>query len=158
VWPTRIEGRVRSPLFHNNNDGTFTNVSAKAGVSDASNDYGLASVFADINGDGRPDLLVANDSTPNYLYVNKGNGTFEDDSYTSGYALNASGSETASMGIAIGDYAHNGRLDVYDPTFPDDYKPLYRNDGNANLVDIAYQAGIAEPTIPFLGWGTAFFD
>jgi hypothetical protein len=145
-------------LFHNNGDGTFTDVSVKAGVSDAPNYYGLASVFADINGDGRPDLLVANDSTPNYLYVNKGNGTFEDDSYASGYALNASGSETASMGIAIGDYAHNGRLDVYNTTFSDDYNPLYRNDGSANFVDIAYQAGIAEPTIPFLGWGTAFFD
>jgi enediyne biosynthesis protein E4 len=145
-------------LFHNNGDGTFTDVSVKAGVSDPSGYYGLASIFVDINGDGRPDLLVANDSTPNYLYVNKGNGTFEDDSYASGYALNASGSETATMGIAIGDYAHSGRLDVYNTTFSDDYNPLYRNDGNANFVDIAYQAGIAEPTIPFLGWGTAFFD
>ena len=145
-------------LFHNNGDGTFTDVSLKAGVSDPPGYYGLASVFADINGDGRPDLLVADDSTPNYLYVNKGNGTFEDDSFSSGYALNESGSETASMGIAIGDYAHTGRLDVYNTTFSDDYNPLYRNDGNANFADIAYQAGIAEPTIPFLGWGTAFFD
>ncbi len=145
-------------LFHNNGDGTFTDVSVKAGVSDPPRYYGLASIFVDINGDGRPDLLVANDSTPNYLYLNKGNGTFEDDSYASGYALNESGSETASMGIAVGDYTHNGRLDLYNTTFSDDYNPLYRNDGNANFADIAYASGIAEPTIPFLGWGTAFLD
>ena len=145
-------------LFRNNHDGTFTDVSVKAGVQDEHAFYGLASLFIDLNGDGRPDLLVADDSTPNYLYLNKGNGTFEDTSFASGYALNESGRETASMGIAAGDYAHNGLIDLYNTTFSDDYKPLYRNDGDANFTDISYQAGIAEPTIPFLSWGTAFFD
>jgi hypothetical protein len=146
-------------LFHNNGDGTFTDVSKKAGVSDEkSTYYGLASVFVDVNNDGKVDLLVADDSTPNYLYINKGDGTFEDASFASGYALNESGRETASMGIAVGDYAHNGLLDLYNTTFSDDYKPLYRNDGDGNFTDISYQMGIAEPTIPFLGWGTAFFD
>ena len=145
-------------LFHNNGDGTFTDVSVQAGVADTNAYFGLASVFVDINGDGRPDLLVADDSTPNYLYLNKGDGTFEDVSYASGYALNESGRETASMGIAVGDYTHNGLLDLYNTTFSDDYNPLYRNDGDANFTDIAYQAGIAEITIPFLGWGTSFFD
>ncbi len=145
-------------LFHNNGDGTFTDVSSKAGVADAPGYYGLSSLFVDINGDGRLDILVADDSTPNYLYVNNGNGTFKDDSFSSGYALNENGNETASMGIAIGDYTHNGRLDIYNTVFSDDYNPLYRNDGDGNFTDIAYQAGIAEPTIPFLGWGTAFFD
>ncbi len=145
-------------LYHNNGDGTFTDVTAKAGVVDAHGYYGLASLFIDLNGDGRADLLVADDSTPNYLYLNKGNGTFEDASFASGYALNESGRETASMGIAAGDFSHNGLIDLYNTTFSDDYKPLYRNDGDANFTDISYQAGIAEPTIPFLGWGTAFFD
>ena len=145
-------------LFHNNGDGTFTDVSEKAGVADKNAYYGLASAFVDVNNDGKPDLLVANDSTPNYLYINKGDGTFEDASYASGYALNENGRETASMGIAIGDYQNNGLLDLYNTTFSDDYNPLYRNDGNANFTDISYQMGIAEPTIPFLGWGTAFLD
>ncbi len=123
-------------LFHNNGDGTFTDVSERAGVADKNAYYGLASAFVDVNNDGKPDLLVANDSTPNYLYINKGDGTFEDASYASGYALNENGRETASMGIAIGDYQNNG----------------------LNFTDISYQMGIAEPTIPFLGWGTAFLD
>ena len=155
--PRGLKGE-RDYLFHNNGDGTFTDVSAKAGVADEHGFYGLASLFVDVNGDGKLDLLVADDSTPNYLYLNKGDGTFEDVSYESGYALNESGRETASMGIAVGDSTHTGRLDVYNTTFSDDYNPLYRNDGDANFTDIAYQAGIAEVTIPFLGWGTSFFD
>lgn len=146
-------------LFHNNGDGTFTDVSVHAGVSDEkSTYYGLASLFIDVNNDGKPDLLVANDSTPNYLYLNRGDGTFEDASFASGYALNEAGRETASMGIASGDLTHNGRIDLFNTTFSDDYKPLYRNDGDANFTDVSYQMGIAEPTIPFLGWGTAFLD
>ena len=145
-------------LFHNNGDGTFTDVSVKAGVSDANAYYGLTAVFADVNNDGKVDLAVANDSTPNYLYINKGDGTFEDASYASGYALNENGRETASMGVAVGDYLNNGQLDIYNTVFSDDYNPLYRNDGGGNFTDVSYQAGIAEVTIPFLGWGTGFLD
>ncbi len=145
-------------LFHNNGDGTFTDVSQEAGVGDSSGYYGLTAVFADVNNDGKVDLIVANDSTPNYLYINKGNGTFEDASYVSGYALNESGRETASMGIAVGDYLNNGNLDLYNTVFSDDYNPLYRNEGGGNFTDVSYQAGIAEVTIPFLGWGTGFLD
>lgn len=145
-------------LFHNNGDGTFTDVSVKAGVADSAAYYGFSSVFADVNNDGKPDLLVADDSTPNYLYVNKGDGTFEDVSYASGYALNENGRETAAMGIAIGDYRNNGLLDVYNTTFSDDYNPLYRNDGDTNFTDVSYEMGIADVTVPFLGWGTGFVD
>jgi hypothetical protein len=145
-------------LFHNNGDGTFTDVSQKAGVGDSNRYYGLTAVFADVNNDGKVDLMVANDSTPNYLYINKGDGTFEDASYASGYALNEDGRETASMGIAVGDYLNNGQLDLYNTVFSDDYNPLYRNQGGANFTDVSYQAGIAEVTIPFLGWGTGFLD
>jgi len=145
-------------LFHNNGDGTFTDVSVKAGVSDTNAYYGLAAVFADVNNDGKPDLMVGNDSCPNYLYINKGDGAFEDASYASGYALNENGRETASMGIAVGDYRNNGLLDLYNTVFSDDYNPLYRNEGDANFSEISYQAGIAEATIPFLAWGTGFLD
>jgi len=145
-------------LFHNNGDGTFTDVSEKAGVSDKNGYYGMSSVFIDVNNDGKVDLLVTDDSTPNYLYINKRDGTFEDDSYASGYALNENGRETASMGLGTGDYRNNGLIDIYNTVFSDDYNPLYRNDGDANFTDVSYQIGIAEPTIPFLGWGTAFFD
>jgi hypothetical protein len=145
-------------LFHNNGDGTFTDVSEKAGVSDKKRYYGFSSTFVDIDNDGKVDLVVTDDSSPNYLYINKGDGTFQDASFYSGFALNQDARETASMGLAVGDYRNNGRLDLYTTTFSDDYKPLYRNDGGGNFVDITPQMGIAEPTYPFLSWGTAFFD
>jgi len=145
-------------LFHNNGDGTFTDVSVKAGVSDPSGYYGLAAVFVDVDDDGWVDLAVANDSVPNYLYRNRRNGAFEDISYASGFALSEDGREQASMGIAVGDYNRDGRVDLFTTTFSDDYKTLYRNDGANNFTDVTYRVGLAGPTIPFLAWGTGFLD
>ena len=145
-------------LFHNNRDGTFTDVSMKAGVSDPRGDYGLASVFVDVDDDGWIDLLVANDSVPKYLYRNKHDGTFEDVSYLSGFALNDEGREQAAMGIAVGDYNRDGKVDFHITNFSDDYNTLYRNDGEASFNDVSFTAGIANVTIPFLGWGTGFLD
>jgi hypothetical protein len=145
-------------LFHNNGDGTFTDVSVKAGVSDKSRNYGFSSTFVDVNNDGKVDLIVADDSTPNYLYINKGDGTFEDVSFGSGFALNADARETASMGLGVGDYLNNGRLGLYTTTFSDDYKTLFRNEGGGNFTDISPEMGIAEVTYPFLSWGTEFID
>jgi enediyne biosynthesis protein E4 len=145
-------------LFHNDGDGKFTDVSQKAGVADTPGYYGLASLFVDLNDDGKPELLVADDSTPNYLYRNKGDGTFEDLSFESGYAVNHDGRETATMGIAAGDDRNNGRLDILDTDFSDDYKVLYRNDGDLNFSDSSYEAGVAKDTIPFLSWGDGFID
>ena len=145
-------------LFHNNGDGTFTDVSVKAGVEDKRHYYGFSSTFVDIENNGKVDLVVTDDSSPNYLYSNKGDGTFEDSSFFSGFALNQDARETASMGLAVGDYMNNGRLDLYTTTFSDDYKTLFRNDGGGNFVDITPGMSMAEPTYPFLSWGTEFFD
>jgi enediyne biosynthesis protein E4 len=145
-------------LFHNNGDGTFTDVSKKAGVDDPRGYYGFASVFVDVDDDGWVDLIVANDSVPRYLYRNKHDGTFEDMSYLSGFALTNEGLAQASMGIAVGDYNRDGRVDFVITTFSDDYKTLYRNDGDVSFSDVTYPSGLGAPTIPFLGWGTGFLD
>lgn len=155
--PRGLEGEP-DHLFHNNGDGTFTDVSVKAGVSDPNRYYGFSAVFVDLNNDGKVDLAVADDSTPNYLYINKGNGTFEDDSYASGFALNQDGREIAGMGLAVGDYDNDGWDDLFVTDFSDDYYVLYHNDGDANFSDVSYRAGVAQDTIPFLGWGDAFLD
>ena len=145
-------------LFHNNGDGTFTDVSVKAGVADTSGYYGFTAIFADANNDGKVDLLVANDSNPNYLYINKGDGTFEDVSYVSGFALNKDGREVASMGLAVGDYDNDGLADMLITDFADDFKALYHNDGQASFTDVSDQAGITQAAIPFVGWGDGFLD
>lgn len=145
-------------LFHNNGDGTFTDVSSKAGVADPGKFYGFTAVFVDVNNDGKQDLVVANDSERNYLYVNKGDGTFDDQSYVSGFAFNSDGREIASMGLAVGDYLNNGRVDLLITDFSDDFKALYRNDGDASFTEVARDSGIAMMAIPFVGWGAAFID
>lgn len=148
----------RDHLFHNNGDGTFTDVSEKLGVSDPDRFFGLGTLFVDLNGDGKPDLVVANDTTPNYLYINKGDGTFEDQSYVSGYALNADGREVANMGIAAGDYENNGHMNLVNTTFSDDYDVVFRNDGTSTFTDVSYKAGVGAATIPFVGFGDGFLD
>jgi hypothetical protein len=153
-------GLVGEPdhLFHNNGDGTFTDVTVKAGVEDKDKYYGFTAIFASLNGNGKPDLIVGNDSEPNFLYINKGDGTFDDQSYVSGFALNKDGREIASMGIAPGDYENNGQMDFFVTDFGDDYKVLYHNDGNDSFSDVSYKVGIAQTTIPFVGWGDGFID
>ena len=148
----------RDHLFHNNGDGTFTDVSEKLGVSNPDGYYTLGTLFVDVNNDGKPDLVVANDSSPNYLYINKGNGTFDDQSYASGYALNADGRDVANMGIAAGDYENNGHLDLVNTTFSDDYDVVFKNDGTGSFNDVSYEVGVAQATIPFVGFGDGFLD
>jgi len=145
-------------LFHNNGDNTFTDVTVKAGVEDKDAYYGFSTIFVSLNGNGKPDLVVGNDSEPNFLYINKGDGTFDDQSYVSGFALNKDGREIASMGIAAGDYENNGLVDFFVTDFGDDYKVLYHNDGDASFSDVSYKAGVAQTTIPFVGWGDGFLD
>lgn len=145
-------------LLRNNGDGTFTDVSRKLGVDGPNHYYGLDALFADLNNDGAPDLMVANDSTPNYLYINRGNGTFRDESYPSGFALNGDGREAANMGLAVGDYENDGHLSVVSTTFSDDYPILFRNDGKGAFTDVSYQSGIAGSSMPFVKFGDGFLD
>jgi len=145
-------------LFHQRPDGTFEDVSVKAGVSDPQKFYGFTSAFVHVDEDSLLDLIVVNDSTPKLLYINKGNGTFEETGYPSGVALNENGREQAGMGLAIGDYDHDGRVDFHITNFSDDSNVLYHNDGEGNFTDVTFQAGVGEVSIPFLGWGTSFFD
>jgi hypothetical protein len=149
---------AKDRLFHQKRDGTFEDASARAGVTDEGNYYGLSSVFIDVDDDRDLDLLVVNDSTPNQLYLNKGNGTFEEVGYASGIALNEDGREQAGMGLAVGDYDNDGRVDFHITNFSDDSNTLYHNDGAANFTDATVPSGLGEPTIPFLGWGTLFVD
>ncbi len=145
-------------LYHQKADGTFEDVSAKTGTSDPQGYYGFSSAFVHANDDDRLDLIVVNDSTPKQLYLNKGDGTFEEVGYESGVALNENGREQAGMGLAVGDYDNDGRVDFYITNFSDDSNTLYHNDGEGNFTDVTFQTGHGEPTIPFLGWGTSFLD
>ena len=145
-------------LYHNNGDGTFTDVSKKAGVSDPDGYYGLGVIASDFDGDGLVDIYVANDSTPNFLYHNNGDGTFKDIGFNSGTAVNENGSEQGSMGVTLGDYDHDGRLDLFITNFDDDYNTLYHNDGHGSFTDVSYAAKVAAVSLPYVGWGTKFFD
>jgi hypothetical protein len=145
-------------LFHNNGDGTFTDVSKAAGVDDPHGYYGLGAVWSDFNDDGRLDLFVANDSTPNFLYRNDGKGHFTEVGFLAGTAVSQDGSEQAGMGVALGDYLHTGRLSIFVTHFSEEYAALFRNDGGMIFTDVSFQAGVAAPTIAYVGWGTAFFD
>jgi enediyne biosynthesis protein E4 len=145
-------------LFHNNGDGTFTDVSKAAGVDDPNGYYGLGVTWVDFNNTGKLDIFVNNDATPNYLYKNEGNGKFSEIGLESGTAVSQDGAEQACMGLAIGDYLHNGYPSIFITNFADEYDTLYRNNGNWEFDDVSYKAGEALPSMPFVKWGNAFFD
>lgn len=145
-------------LYHNNGDGTFTDVSKAAGVSDPNGYYGLGVVWSDFNNTGRPDIYVANDSTPNFLYKNDGNGKFSEIGLESGTAVSADGSEQGSMGVTVADYNHTGKFSIYVTNFSDEDNALYKNLGNYDFRDVSYDAGVAVATLPWVKWGTAFVD
>lgn len=145
-------------LYRQKSDGTFEDVSVKAGVHDPQKYYGFTAAFVHVNDDKLLDLIVVNDSTPKQLYINKGDGTFEEIGYPSGVALNENGREQAGMGLAVGDYDNDGRIDFHITNFSDDSNVLYHNDGDSNFTDVTFQSGLGESTIPFLGWGTSFVD
>ncbi len=145
-------------LFHNNGDGTFTDVTKAAHVDDKPGYYGLGVAWSDFGNRGKQDIYIADDSTPNYLYRNDGKGVFTDVGLESGTAVSGDGSEQGSMGVAIGDYNHTGRFSIYVTNFADEFNTLYRNEGDYNFTDVSYDAGVAVPSLPFVKWGTVFAD
>jgi len=145
-------------LYHNDGDGTFSDVSEATGVVDAAKLYGLGSVWGDIDNDGDIDLFVANDATPNLLFVNDGRGKFTEQAFFSGVAVSGSGIEQASMGIDLADYDNDGLLDIYSTHFAGDYSTLYRNEGDLVFDDATSKAGIQAPDLPWVSWGTRFVD
>ena len=144
-------------LYHNNGDGTFTDVSVKSGVSKCKGSYFMTTVAADFDNDGWPDIYVACDSTPSFLLKNNHDGTFTDIGLESGVALNEDGMEQAGMGLGIGDYNLDGNLDILKTHFADDTAVLYRNDGKGNFEDVTNSVGLGVET-RYISWGGGMFD
>jgi hypothetical protein len=147
----------RDILYHNNGDGTFTDVSEQSGITKTASTYGLGVLTADFDDDGWPDIYVANDSTASALFRNLKNGRFEDIGIAAGAALSPDGKPQAGMGVAAGDYDHSGRLDIVKTNFAGDTHSLYRNLGNDSFDDVTFQSGLGLNT-KYLGWGCGFFD
>ncbi len=145
-------------LYRNNGDGTFTDVSKEAGVSDPQGFYGLGAVWGDYDNDGWPDLYVANDTTPNYLYHNNRDGTFTDVAAAAGVAYSDDGREQAGMGVEFEDLDNDGWLDILVTNFSDDYNTLYRNTGKGYFRDDSFATGLAADSWRDLSWGVGFFD
>jgi enediyne biosynthesis protein E4 len=144
-------------LYHNNGDGTFTDVSQKSGMWDTIGNYALSVAVSDLDDDGWPDIYVANDSTAATLYQNQKDGTFKDIAIEAGAALSPDGKPQAGMGVSIGDYDRDGKLDIVKTNFAGDTDSLYANLGNNNFQDRTYTAGLGVNT-RYLGWGVGFFD
>jgi len=145
-------------LYHSNGDGTFTDVTSIAGVTDKDLLFGFTATFEDFDNDGRVDLFVANDRSRNYLYHNKGGGRFQEVGEIWGVAYPIEGIAQANMGVAVGDYDANGFMDVLVTTFAEEHYTLFKNAGRQLFMDVSTESRIATPTTPFLGWGTFFAD
>jgi hypothetical protein len=155
--PWGMEGET-DLLYHNRGDGTFEEVSKKAGVDDPEKYYGLGATWGDYDNDGWPDLFVADDATPNHLYHNNRDGSFTDEAMVEGLALNSEGQALGSMGVTWGDYDHSGRLSMFITEFADQPNTLYRNQGSGFFEDVAMQSHLGQASLPLVGWGTTFFD
>ncbi len=145
-------------LYRNNGDGTFTDVSRETGALDRDNLYGLAVVWADVDNDFDQDIYVANDDGPNLLFLNKGDGTFEEQGMLTGLAVSVDGRNQGSMGVDIADYDNDGLLDAFVTHFSNDYSTLYHNDGNLFFSDITAQTEMYTVEWLLVGWGARFLD
>jgi hypothetical protein len=144
-------------LYHNNGNGTFTDVSKLSGVSKATGGYAMTAVAADLDNDGWPDIYVACDSTPSFLFRNNHDGTFTEDALIRGIAVNEDGQEQAGMGVAIGDYNLDGNLDLFVTHFADDTSVLYEGNGKGTFEDVTLRAGLGVET-RYIGWGAGMVD
>ena len=145
-------------FYRNEGDGVFTDATEAANLVDEERLYGLGVVAGDVDGDGGADLFVANDTGPNYLYRNQGDGTFEELGWLAGVAYGESGEAQGSMGIALGDYDNDEDPDILVTNFWEETNTLYRNDGGELFADVTFQARVGLESFPFLAWGTGFFD
>ncbi len=146
-----------STLYRNNRDGTFTDVSSKAGISARGDLFGMGVLVADFDNDGWPDLYIASDSTPSQLFMNNHDGTFREEGTLRGVAYSIEGTEEAGMGVAAGDYDNDGWLDILKTNFSDEAPNLYHNAGKALFTDTGQTAGLNRQT-HLVGWGCGFFD
>jgi hypothetical protein len=147
----------RHSLYRNNGDGTFTDVSEKAGVASATESYGMTVVAADLDEDGWPDIYLACDSTPSLLFMNNHDGTFREEGVVRGVALSDDGVEQAGMGVGVGDYDLDGHIDLFKTHFADDSNGLYHNDGKGSFDDVTHAAHIAVET-RYICWGAGIVD
>ena len=155
--PWGLEGES-DLLYHNRGDGTFEEVSQKAGVHNQIGYYGLGVMWSDYDNDGWPDLVVANDSVPNYLYHNNRNGTFSEVGMLSGISLSGDGTQLGNMGVDFADYDHSGRFSLFITTFQEQPKALWRNIGANGFEDVSWPSGVGRPSYQDVCWGTSFFD
>jgi hypothetical protein len=144
-------------LYHNNGDGTFTDVSVQAGIH-APIGKGMGVAFADYDGDGRPDIFVANDTVPNFLFHNDGNGHFTETAMTAGIAFNDDGRALSSMGVDFRDMNNDGRPDLFITALVNEGYPLYRNLGEGLFADFTYRSRVGAATMGTTGWGAGIFD
>jgi hypothetical protein len=148
---------VTNVLFRNNGDGTFTDVSVKAGIASAPG-KGLGVAFADYDDDGWLDVYVANDSFPCFLFRNSGEGTFTEDGLLAGVALNEDGKTFAGMGVDFSDYDNDGRPDVFVTDLSNERYRLFRHNGDGSFRDATNASGVGGATLAFSGWSTRFVD
>ena len=144
-------------LYHNNGDGTFTDVSAPAGILKQKGFYGLGVLVADVDNDGWPDIYMASDTTPALLFMNNHDGTFREEGLMRGVGFSEDGRTQAGMGVAAGDYDHDGWLDIVKTNFSDEGINLYHNDGDATFTNVSGPAGVGQES-HFVCWGCGFFD
>ena len=155
--PRGLEGSLGN-LYHNNGNGTFTDVSEQAGIRSSRKTFGLTAVWSHFEPDGALGLLVANDAGANYLFQNDGHGHFSEVGFSAGVAVSQDGDNQANMGIALGDYLHTGRPSIAISHFSEEYMALYRNDGKMNFTDVSFTSRVAPATTRYVGWGNAFLD
>lgn len=154
--PTGMPG-VPDTLYRNNGDGTFTDVTQKAGIQDPGK-YGFGVLFSDLDNDGWPDIYVAHDLNPNFFFRNNRDGTFSEIGLRAGVALSGDGRPQGSMGVDIGDYNNDGHFDIFVTNFSHDYNTLYQNNKDGTFTDVSLSSGLGQRFQPYVGWGTAFVD
>jgi enediyne biosynthesis protein E4 len=154
--PDNFEG-IANVLYHNNGNGTFTDVSVKAGIAEAGG-KGLGVAFADYDDDGFMDVYVANDSVQSFLYRNARNGTFDEVGLLAGVGFNEDGKTFAGMGVDFSDYDNDGRPDVFVTDLSNERYRLFRHNGDGSFRDVTNASGVGGITLPFAGWSTRFFD